>query len=62
MREHHFDLSSIDPTPQNISSYDILLLATDHAKFDYAMFQQHAKLIVDTRGAYLDRLSNVIKA
>jgi UDP-N-acetyl-D-glucosamine dehydrogenase len=62
MREYHFDLFSIDPTPQNISNYDVLLLATDHAKFDYAMFQQHAKLIVDTRGVYLDPLTNVIKA
>ncbi len=62
MREHHFDLSSIDPTPQTIASYDLLLLATDHAKFDYAMFQQYAKLIVDTRGVYLAKCGNVVKA
>jgi UDP-N-acetyl-D-glucosamine dehydrogenase len=62
MREHHFDLSSIDPTPHNISSYDVLLLATDHAKFDYVMFQQHAKLIIDTRGVYLDPADNIVKA
>jgi UDP-N-acetyl-D-glucosamine dehydrogenase len=62
MREHHFDLSSVDPTPQNISSYDVLLLATDHAKFEYAMFQQHAKLIVDTRGVYLNSFDNVVRA
>jgi UDP-N-acetyl-D-glucosamine dehydrogenase len=62
MREHYFDLSSVDPTPQNISSYDVLLLATDHAKFDYAMFQQHAKLIVDTRGVYPESSENIVKA
>jgi UDP-N-acetyl-D-glucosamine dehydrogenase len=62
MREHHFDLSSINPTPENIASYDLLLLATDHAKFDYAMFQQQAKLIVDTRGVYLNSFDNVVKA
>ena len=62
MREHHFDLSSIDPTPQNIASYDVLLLATDHAKFDYVLIQQHAKLIVDTRGVYLNSFDNVVKA
>lgn len=62
MREHHFDLSSIDPTPENIASYDLLLLATDHAKFDCAMFQQNAKLIVDTRGVYLNSFDNVVKA
>jgi len=34
MREYHFDFSSVEPTPQAIVSYDVLLLATDHAKFD----------------------------
>jgi UDP-N-acetyl-D-glucosamine dehydrogenase len=62
MREHHFDLSSIDPTPEVIEAYDLLLLATDHAKFDYAMFQRHAKLIVDTRGVYLENHGNIVKA
>jgi UDP-N-acetyl-D-glucosamine dehydrogenase len=62
MREHYFDLSSIDPTPEAIASYDALLLATDHAKFDYAMFQQKAELIVDTRGVYLNCFDNVIPA
>ena len=62
MREHHFNLSSVDPTPQNISSFDLLLLATDHSNFDYAMFQLHAKLIVDTRGVYLEPYVNVVKA
>jgi len=46
IREHHFDLSSIEPTPETIASYELLLLATDHAKFDYAMFLQQAQLIV----------------
>lgn len=62
MREHYFDLSSINPTAEAIQSYDLLLLATDHAKFDYELFQQNAKLIVDTRGVYLDPLPNVVKA
>ena len=62
MRAHHFDLSSVDPTPQVIESFDLLLLATDHFKFDYAMFQQHAKLIIDTRGVYLNSFDNVVKA
>lgn len=62
MRKHHYDLSSVDPTPQAIASYDVLLLATDHDKFDYAMFRQHAKLIIDTRGVYLDPMPNVVKA
>jgi len=62
MREHYFDLSSINPTVEAIKCYDLLLLATDHTKFDYELFQQNAKLIVDTRGVYLDPLPNVVKA
>jgi UDP-N-acetyl-D-glucosamine dehydrogenase len=62
MREHSFDLKSVDLTPERIAQYDLLLLATDHSKFDYNMLQKHAKLIVDTRGVYLDSHKNIIKA
>ena len=40
----------------------LVLLATSHRAFDYALIQQHAQLIVDTRGVYLERLPNVVKA
>jgi UDP-N-acetyl-D-glucosamine dehydrogenase len=60
MREHYFELSSIEPTPEAIAEYDLLLLATNHSKFDYAMFQQHAKLMVDTRGVYQKHLHNIV--
>jgi len=62
MREHSFSLKSVEPTPENVASYDLLLLATDHAKFDYPTLQKHAKLIIDTRGVYLDTFENVVKA
>lgn len=62
MREHHFDLSSVPATPESLPEYDCILLATNHDVFDYAMIQQHAQLIVDTRGVYRNAFSNVIKA
>lgn len=62
MREHRFDLSSVELTPHNIASYDVVLLATAHSAFDYDLIRQYANLIVDTRGIYLDRLPNVVKA
>ncbi|NHZ87680.1 nucleotide sugar dehydrogenase [Massilia sp. CCM 8733] len=62
MREHRFDLASVPLTAASIASYDVLLLATSHSAFDYALIAQHAALIVDTRGVYLDRLPNVVKA
>lgn len=54
MREHSFNLSSIDLSPDKLAEYDIVLLATAHKAFDYAMLKQHARLIIDTRGIYHD--------
>jgi UDP-N-acetyl-D-glucosamine dehydrogenase len=62
MREHHFDLKSVELTPQRIASYDVVLLATAHSAFDYDLIRQYASLIVDTRGVYLAALPNVVKA
>ena len=62
MRRHYFELESVDLTPKTVAEYDLLLLATDHAKFDYQMLKQHAQLIIDTRGVYQERADNVIKA
>lgn len=62
MREHRFDLKSVALTPETIASYDAVLLATDHAKFDYDLIRRRATLIVDTRGVYLEPAENVVKA
>jgi UDP-N-acetyl-D-glucosamine dehydrogenase len=62
MREHHFDLSSVEITPESIASYDAILLATNHDVFDYDLIKQHARLIVDSRGVYLGSIDNVVKA
>lgn len=62
MREHHFDLKSVPLTAESIASYDVLLLATNHKAFDYELIQKHAKLIIDTRGIYLNPQANVVKA
>ena len=62
MEEVYFDLKSIELTPENIIRYDLLLLVTNHSKFDYALLKKHAKLIVDTRGVYLDSSSKIVRA
>ncbi|MCW3481614.1 nucleotide sugar dehydrogenase [Neisseriaceae bacterium JH1-16] len=62
MREHHFDLASVALTAESIASYDCVLLATDHDKFDYALLAEHAQLLVDSRGKYLTPRANVVKA
>lgn len=62
MRKYHFDLTSVELTPENIQSYDCVLLATHHKAFDYELIQKHAKLIVDSRGVYKQKFSNVTRA
>lgn len=62
MREHHFDLSSEALTAENLASFDAVVLATDHDKFDYTLIQAHARLLIDSRGKYRAPQANVIKA
>ena len=62
MREHHFDLVSVTLTAESLTSFDTVLLATDHDNFDYALIGSQAKLLVDTRGRYRQPQPNVIKA
>jgi UDP-N-acetyl-D-glucosamine dehydrogenase len=52
MREHSFDLSSVEITPSSLREFDAVLLLTDHSAFDYEMVLEHANLIVDTRGRF----------
>ncbi len=50
----HYDYShmrSVDLTPQALSSYDCVLIATDHSSYDYQAIVEAAKLVVDTRNA-----------
>jgi UDP-N-acetyl-D-glucosamine dehydrogenase len=62
IRKHHFDLSSVPLTPQNLSGYDCVVLATNHDRFDFQMIKESAKLIIDTRGVYVEPHPHVIKA
>ncbi|TLP61148.1 MULTISPECIES: UDP-N-acetyl-D-glucosamine 6-dehydrogenase [Pseudomonas] len=62
MREHHFTLDSEPLTAENLASFDAVILATDHDRFDYALIQTHARLLVDSRGKYRAPTKNVIKA
>lgn len=62
MREHHFELSSEPLTANNIASFDAIVLATDHDRFDYDFIMQHARLIIDSRGKYRAPAANIIKA
>jgi UDP-N-acetyl-D-glucosamine dehydrogenase len=57
-----FDLSSVNLTPSSIVNFDLIVISTNHDKFDYEMLLKNASLIVDTRGVYLKSNNKVIKA
>ena len=62
MRKYNLDESSIDLNKETISSFDLVLLVTDHDDFDYDLISRYSKIIVDTRNRFNANLENVIKA
>lgn len=46
---------SVSLTPQVVSSYDAVLIATDHDDIDYARLEADARLVIDTRNAMVRR-------
>lgn len=62
MREHVFDLSSLELTPSILAGADAVIVTTDHDKFDFALVQEHASLIIDTRGVFRAPLAHVVRA
>ena len=59
-RDYQFNLKSTPLTAERLSSYDCLLLATDHNAFDYTLISENAFLIIDTRGRL--KTPNVVMA
>jgi len=62
MRKYSFSLESEDITPDTLSAYDAVVVATDHDAFDWELIKQHAKLIIDTRGKYRGNEDHVVRA
>lgn len=62
MREHSFDLASVELTPAALASFDAVVVLTDHSEFDYADILKHSDLIIDTRGKYRSAHPKVVKA
>ena len=62
MREHSFELTSVDLNPKSIESFDAIVLTTNHDAFNYEEISSHARLIVDSRGVYRRGGQNIVKA
>lgn len=62
MREHSFDLSSVDLSSDALKLFDCVVLTTDHDSFDYDQISTCSQILVDTRGKYTGSDKNVVKA
>ena len=63
MREHHYDMRSVELSDALLQEFDLVLLATDHDAFDYDQIRAHSNLIVDTRGRYaMDPAPHIVPA
>lgn len=64
MRKHDLGMVSVALTPENLASYDAVLISTNHSVYDYELISKHSRLIVDTRNAMKNvaRRDNVVGA
>lgn len=46
------NLKSIKLNPENIASFDCVVIATDHSQVNYGMLLKHSRLIFDARNVY----------
>ncbi len=51
MRHHDLQMESVPLTKESLASYDLVLIATHHAAYDWQFIVDHSILIVDTRNA-----------
>ena len=52
MRKYDYTMESVELTAENLLSYDLVLLSTDHSDYDYQFIADNSKLILDTRNAF----------
>jgi UDP-N-acetyl-D-glucosamine dehydrogenase len=51
-RKYSYEMDSIELTKENLQKYDLVLLSTDHSKYDYKFISENSDLILDTRNAF----------
>ena len=61
MRQHGFDLCSVNLSPEILADFDAVILLTDHQDFDYEMIIKNSTILVDTRGKFRCN-PNVVRA
>ena len=65
MRKYDLGMESIQLTPDNVKTYDCVVIVTDHSSYDPNFILEHAQLVVDTRNVIkrtMDKEGKVIRA
>tara|TARA_B100001059_G_scaffold236247_1_gene285734 strand:+ start:1675 stop:2964 length:1290 start_codon:yes stop_codon:yes gene_type:complete len=58
---HNISNKSLKNYKNNINSYDLVVILTDHDVIDYKLIQKKSKKIIDTRGVYsFNKFKNVL--
>jgi UDP-N-acetyl-D-glucosamine dehydrogenase len=55
-RQRSHALVSLELSAASIASFDAVVVATDHARFDWDLVARHARLVIDTRRALESRM------
>jgi UDP-N-acetyl-D-glucosamine dehydrogenase len=62
LRDHDLSMNSVKLTEDVLSSYDCVLIVTDHSVYDYRWIVEHSSLVVDTRNAAAPFSKEVVRA
>jgi UDP-N-acetyl-D-glucosamine dehydrogenase len=62
VRKYSFDMHSVTITPETLKEFDLVLVATDHDRFDWKLIEENARVIVDTRGRYTQAAGKIYRA
>jgi UDP-N-acetyl-D-glucosamine dehydrogenase len=54
-RRHSIEMASVSLTRESLSTYDAVVLITDHTDWPYGLVHESARLIVDSRNAFRGR-------
>ena len=57
-REHDIRLESVPLTEKTLAAQDVVIITTDHTAYDYEWIVGHSKVVVDTRNATRNVVSN----
>ncbi|MCF8261054.1 MAG: nucleotide sugar dehydrogenase [Melioribacteraceae bacterium] len=51
-RKYQYQMESVELTKDNLNSFDVVLLSTDHDDYDHEFIHTNSQLVVDTRNAF----------